>query len=99
MENHEALRRREPYRGFNQRKKAGTCYGRRECGNNFGVIFQGLLFHLGEKNRILKKKIGSGLLGPFQDCFCCVYICAVLHRELIEILTENRKSTKTIEIF
>ena len=39
----EALRRQEPQRESSERKKTGVRYGTREPGNNFGVIFQGLL--------------------------------------------------------
>ena len=53
----EALRRRESQRESNQQKKEGARYGTQERGNNFEVIFQGLLF---QKNL---KDVFWGLLG------------------------------------
>ena len=59
----EALRRPEPQRESNQRKKAGARYGRQGRGYDFEVIFQGLHFEknilrviLGVKIRSLKKE-------------------------------------------
>ena len=38
----------ESQKAFNQRKKAGARYGRRERRNDFGVIFHGLSLNLFE---------------------------------------------------
>ena len=55
----EALRRPEPQRESNQRKKAGARYGRQERGNDFGVIFMGSFG--GEKSNSEENNFGSGL--------------------------------------
>ena len=59
----------KPREVLRRRKKVEARYGRRECGNNFGVIFQGPLFLKKIRGHFFwgggnfeEKNLGSGLL-------------------------------------